>query len=137
MIDIFQYSNMYTVKPAIQKMSRDESVSEECGLYVTRLGKWRCVPRGLLLTGCRLPTPVVAGTTGTILGSSTGNHGPPMGNRQRPSRERDRYPTLRHFWDHQGFPPACPSMADHGGVCAASFRQRYRDCAGFRNGFAD
>lgn len=38
MIDIFQYSNMYTVKPAIQKMSRDESVSEECGLYVTRPG---------------------------------------------------------------------------------------------------
>ncbi|GHJ86165.1 hypothetical protein NliqN6_2567 [Naganishia liquefaciens] len=36
MIDIFQYSNMYTVKPAIQKMSRDDSVSEECGLYVTR-----------------------------------------------------------------------------------------------------
>lgn len=40
MIDIFQYSNMYTVKPVIQKMSRDSSVSEECGLYVTRPGKY-------------------------------------------------------------------------------------------------
>lgn len=36
MIDIFQYSNMYTVKPAIQKMSRDSSVSVECGIYTTR-----------------------------------------------------------------------------------------------------
>jgi hypothetical protein len=49
MIDIFQYSNMYTVKPAIQKMSRDDSVSEECGLYVTRPGKWGFMQRLLLL----------------------------------------------------------------------------------------
>ncbi|KAJ9107395.1 hypothetical protein QFC21_000845 [Naganishia friedmannii] len=34
--DIDCYSNMYTVKPSIQKMSRDPSVSVECGIYTTR-----------------------------------------------------------------------------------------------------
>jgi hypothetical protein len=106
-------------------------------LYVTRPGKWHFVQDVLLLTRRRLPTPVVARPTGTILGSPTRNHGPPMGNRQCPSRQRNRYPTVRHLWDHQGFRPTRSSLADYGGVCAASFRQRYRDCAGFGNGFAD
>lgn len=40
MIDIFQYSNMYTLRPAIRHKSKDESVAEECGSYVTREGKY-------------------------------------------------------------------------------------------------
>lgn len=39
MIDIFQYSNMYTCKPAIQRKIKDKSVSEECGAYVTHAGQ--------------------------------------------------------------------------------------------------
>ena len=39
MIDIFQYSNMYTCKPAIQRKIKDKSVSEECGAYVTHAGE--------------------------------------------------------------------------------------------------
>ena len=41
MIDIFQYSNMYTCKPAIQRKIKDRGVSEECGVYVTQPGKKR------------------------------------------------------------------------------------------------
>ncbi|KAK4686544.1 nitrogen permease regulator 2, partial [Tremellales sp. Uapishka_1] len=37
-IDIFQYSNMYTVKPSIIKLAQDETVIQECGAYVTRPG---------------------------------------------------------------------------------------------------
>jgi hypothetical protein len=43
MIDIFQYSNMYTCKPAIQRKIKDKSVSEECGDYVTYAGEDRLV----------------------------------------------------------------------------------------------
>lgn len=39
MVDIFQYSNMYTCKPAIQRKIKDKSVSEECGAYVTHAGE--------------------------------------------------------------------------------------------------
>lgn len=39
MVDIFQYSNMYTVKPAIQRITRDQNIVEECGPYVTRDGE--------------------------------------------------------------------------------------------------
>ena len=37
-IDIFQYSNMYTLKPSIARYASDESVMTECGPYVTRPG---------------------------------------------------------------------------------------------------
>lgn len=36
MIDIFQFSNMYTVKPVIQRITRDQNIVDECGPYVTR-----------------------------------------------------------------------------------------------------
>ncbi len=36
MIDIFQYSNMYTVKPSVHKVASEENVAAECGMYVTR-----------------------------------------------------------------------------------------------------
>lgn len=39
MVDIFQYNNMYTVKPAIQRITRDQNIVEECGPYVTRDGE--------------------------------------------------------------------------------------------------
>ncbi|ORX35598.1 nitrogen permease regulator 2-domain-containing protein [Kockovaella imperatae] len=38
MIDIFQYSNMYTLKPSIARLGSDESVTSECAAYVTRPG---------------------------------------------------------------------------------------------------
>ena len=36
MIDIFQYSNMYTLKPSISRLASDDSVITECAAYVTR-----------------------------------------------------------------------------------------------------
>lgn len=38
MTDIFQYSNMYTLKPSITRLAADETVIHECGAYVTRRG---------------------------------------------------------------------------------------------------
>ncbi|KAF8303106.1 nitrogen permease regulator 2, partial [Clavulina sp. PMI_390] len=38
MIDIFQYSNMYTLKSNFQWLAEEISVQEECALYVTRPG---------------------------------------------------------------------------------------------------
>ncbi|KAG8983372.1 Nitrogen permease regulator 2 [Tulasnella sp. 427] len=38
MVDIFQYSNMYALKPAIQWLAEDASVQTECAPYVTRAG---------------------------------------------------------------------------------------------------
>ncbi|WVW82089.1 hypothetical protein I302_104094 [Kwoniella bestiolae CBS 10118] len=38
MIDIFQYSNMYTLKPAISRLGSDETIITECPPYVTRPG---------------------------------------------------------------------------------------------------
>lgn len=37
-VDIFQYFNMYTVRPAIAKMADDEAMGRECAAYVTRSG---------------------------------------------------------------------------------------------------
>lgn len=38
MVDIFQYSNMYTLKPSVAQLAADETVVEECALYVTKRG---------------------------------------------------------------------------------------------------
>lgn len=38
MIDIFQFSNIYTLKPAVARMADDTKVQAECGPYVTRPG---------------------------------------------------------------------------------------------------
>lgn len=37
-VDIFQYSNIYTVKPNITRLSADETIISECATYVTRSG---------------------------------------------------------------------------------------------------
>lgn len=37
-VDIFQYFNMYTVRPAIAKIADDEALGRECRVYVTRAG---------------------------------------------------------------------------------------------------
>ena len=39
MIDIFQYSNMYTLQKSIQWLAEETHVSSECGPYVTIEGK--------------------------------------------------------------------------------------------------
>ncbi|KAH9484115.1 Nitrogen permease regulator 2-like protein [Psilocybe cubensis] len=39
MIDIFQYSNMYTLKKSVQWLADEAHVKEECGPYVTKPGK--------------------------------------------------------------------------------------------------
>ncbi|KAI0726649.1 NPR2-domain-containing protein [Fomitopsis betulina] len=39
MIDIFQYSNMYTLSTAIQWLADDSDVRDECGPYATRPGQ--------------------------------------------------------------------------------------------------
>ncbi|KDQ17467.1 hypothetical protein BOTBODRAFT_105417, partial [Botryobasidium botryosum FD-172 SS1] len=38
MVDIFQFSNMYTLTPSIRWLADDPSVIEECGIYVTYPG---------------------------------------------------------------------------------------------------
>ena len=38
MIDIFQYFNMYTLRPAIARMADDDAMGRECATYVTRPG---------------------------------------------------------------------------------------------------
>jgi hypothetical protein len=38
MIDVFQYSNMYTVRPNITRLAADETIMSECGSYITRQG---------------------------------------------------------------------------------------------------
>ncbi|KAF8911995.1 nitrogen permease regulator 2-domain-containing protein [Gymnopilus junonius] len=39
MIDIFQFSNMYTLRKSIQWLAEEAHVEEECGPYVTKQGK--------------------------------------------------------------------------------------------------
>jgi hypothetical protein len=41
MIDIFQYSNMYTLSNNIQWLTDEVHVRDECGPYVTRPGSCR------------------------------------------------------------------------------------------------
>lgn len=38
MIDIFQYSNMYTLRKSVQWLADEPHVREECGPYVTKPG---------------------------------------------------------------------------------------------------
>ena len=38
MVDIFQYSNMYTLKPCITRLAADDTIINECGSYATRRG---------------------------------------------------------------------------------------------------
>lgn len=38
-IDIFQYSNMYTLRKSIQWLADEAHVKEECGSYVIKEGK--------------------------------------------------------------------------------------------------
>ena len=38
MVDIFQFSNMYTLKTNITRLATDETIVNECGTYVTRPG---------------------------------------------------------------------------------------------------
>ncbi|KDN48883.1 NPR2-domain-containing protein [Tilletiaria anomala UBC 951] len=38
MIDLFQFSNMYTVRPVIARIADGEGISRECAAYVTRPG---------------------------------------------------------------------------------------------------
>ena len=42
MIDIFQYSNMYTLRKNIQWLADETHVREECGPYVTKPGMRAC-----------------------------------------------------------------------------------------------
>jgi hypothetical protein len=39
-IDIFQYSNTYTLRKSIQWLADEAHVKEECGPYVIKEGKW-------------------------------------------------------------------------------------------------
>lgn len=39
MIDIFQYSNMYTLRPSMQWLADESHVRDECGPYATKPGK--------------------------------------------------------------------------------------------------
>ncbi len=38
MIDVFQFSNMYSVRPVIARVAADEVLQRECAAYVTRPG---------------------------------------------------------------------------------------------------
>jgi len=39
MIDIFQYSNTYTLHKSVQRLADENHVKEECGRYVTKPGR--------------------------------------------------------------------------------------------------
>lgn len=58
-MDIFQYSNMYTLKPSVSRLAADESIINECGTYVVRRGYVSPSWPNLL----RLYTKLVPGTT--------------------------------------------------------------------------
>ncbi|ORY26339.1 nitrogen permease regulator 2-domain-containing protein [Naematelia encephala] len=60
MIDIFQYSNMYTLKPNITRLAADETIINECGAYVTRGGTTPSWPILLRLYSKLLPGVTVA-----------------------------------------------------------------------------
>lgn len=45
-IDIFQYSNMYTLRKSIQWLADEAHVKEECGPYVIKEGKKWCTTPG-------------------------------------------------------------------------------------------
>jgi hypothetical protein len=118
MIDIFQYSNMYTCKPAIQRKSKDRSVAEECGVYVTREGRCSvhiilsCALKILIPTSrTRLPDPIMARTRHLVLSTETWSDGARLDGDERSPSERDRCKTIRHVRDHQGFPSTSPSLA--------------------------
>lgn len=41
-IDIFQYSNMYTLRKSVQWLADELHVKDECGPYVTKPGNLHC-----------------------------------------------------------------------------------------------
>lgn len=53
-IDIFQYSNMYTLRKSIQWLADEAHVKEECGAYVAKPGR-RFVLSGPSHTNSNLP----------------------------------------------------------------------------------
>lgn len=58
MIDIFQYSNMYTLRKSIQWLADERHVIEECGPYVTKPGEFHSSlgVNGLTVNeGCLIP----------------------------------------------------------------------------------
>ena len=62
MIDIFQYSNMYTLKSNFQWLAEEISVGDECSRYVTRLGSSKHIscfakPTASYCSGCE-PVPL-------------------------------------------------------------------------------
>jgi hypothetical protein len=48
-IDIFQYSNMYTLRKSIQWLADEPHVKEECGPYVIKEGKLVYIPYPVVL----------------------------------------------------------------------------------------
>jgi Nitrogen permease regulator 2 len=58
-IDIFQYSNMYTLRKSIQWLADEPHVKEECGPYVIKEGKVVYIPHpaALLLWSTVLARP--------------------------------------------------------------------------------
>ena len=59
-IDIFQYSNTYTLRKSIQWLADEAHVKEECGPYVIKEGKWcdNIAPgRARTLANCPRMTP--------------------------------------------------------------------------------
>ena len=49
MIDIFQYSNMYTLRKSMQWLADEGHIKEECGPYVTKPGGWGTTIRAINL----------------------------------------------------------------------------------------
>lgn len=50
-VDIFQYSNVYTLRKNIQWLADEPHVKDECGPYVTKPGSYIILGDGL--THCR------------------------------------------------------------------------------------
>jgi len=108
-IDIFQYSNMYTLRKSIQWLADEVNVREECGPYVTKPGapKSLCHQYGSdnrnysFEPNCRTTHPRLAQTSAFIFSVEVWEDSIRLDGGVRSSQPRYRRPALHKLWCHQ------------------------------------
>jgi len=73
-IDIFQYSNMYTLRKSVQWLADETHVKEECGPYVTKPGNLYVLVRGACPYELRTYDCRLAKATSSLLKASPGEN---------------------------------------------------------------
>ena len=104
-VDIFQYSNMYTLRKSIQWLADEARVKEECGPYVIKEGTGNDLTPALArLTplGFRKSYPGLAKASSPILAHETWNDGIRMDAGPRRPQYRHRCPEICQFRRDQG-----------------------------------